>query len=165
MFNFINRLIGLVGRLFANSLGDLGSIPLSLTLSNIRYVSRVKWRNPGKGVVPSLHLSVVAIEKGAFWPPSTMVANKLILWWSKDQNSNWERQTDWETEAKLKTPHHPHWPSSSCNCFFFFLYFLCSHIKISLTFHVLTLCAETPFFHFEESLNTDNIWWMLPWLF
>ena len=25
-----------------------------LTLSIIRYVSRVKWRNPGKGVVPSL---------------------------------------------------------------------------------------------------------------
>ena len=24
-----------------------------LTLSNIRYVSRVKWTNPGKGVVPS----------------------------------------------------------------------------------------------------------------
>ena len=28
-------------------------IPPSLTLSNIRYVSRVKWSNPGKGVVPS----------------------------------------------------------------------------------------------------------------
>ena len=28
-------------------------IPLSLTLSNIRYVSRVKWSNLGKGVVPS----------------------------------------------------------------------------------------------------------------
>ena len=28
-------------------------IPPCLTLSNIRYVSRVKWRNPGKGVAPS----------------------------------------------------------------------------------------------------------------
>ena len=28
-------------------------IPPCLTLSNIRYVSRVKWSNPGKGVVPS----------------------------------------------------------------------------------------------------------------
>ena len=27
-------------------------IPPRLTLSNIRYVSRVKWRNPGKGVAP-----------------------------------------------------------------------------------------------------------------
>ena len=28
-------------------------IPPCLTLSNIRYISRVKWSNPGKGVVPS----------------------------------------------------------------------------------------------------------------
>ena len=28
-------------------------IPPSLTLSNIRYISRVKWSNPGKGVAPS----------------------------------------------------------------------------------------------------------------
>ena len=28
-------------------------IPHCLTLSNIRYVSRVKWSNPGKGVAPS----------------------------------------------------------------------------------------------------------------
>ena len=28
-------------------------IPLCLTLSNIKYVSRVKWSNPGKGVAPS----------------------------------------------------------------------------------------------------------------
>ena len=40
-------------------------IPPCLTLSNIRSVSRVKWSNQG----------VVAIEKGAFWSPSTMVAN------------------------------------------------------------------------------------------
>ena len=76
---------------FANSLGDLGSIlgrviPKTLKmaldtslLNNIRYVSRVKWSNPGKGVVPPLHLSVVAIEKGAFWSPSTMVAGFTFL--------------------------------------------------------------------------------------
>ena len=59
--------IGLVGRVFANGPGDLGSIqvtsyqrllewyliPPGLTLTNIRYVSRGKWSNPGKGVVPS----------------------------------------------------------------------------------------------------------------
>ena len=28
-------------------------IPLCLTLSNIRYVSMIKWKNPGKGVAPS----------------------------------------------------------------------------------------------------------------
>ena len=59
--------IGPVGRVFANGPGDRGSIPsriipntlrkmvhdTALTLSNIRYVSRVKWSNPGKGVAPS----------------------------------------------------------------------------------------------------------------
>ena len=56
--------ISLVGRLFANGPGDRGSIPgfaipktlklylipPCLTLSNTRYVSRVKWSNPRKGV-------------------------------------------------------------------------------------------------------------------
>ena len=37
--------------------------------------------------------------------------------------------------------------------------------QISSTFqYALILCAETPFFHFEESLSTDNIWWMLSWV-
>ena len=60
-------MIGLVGRVFANGPGDLGSIPgcvfqrlkkwylipPCLTLSNIKYVSRIKWSNPGKGVALS----------------------------------------------------------------------------------------------------------------
>ena len=58
---------GPMGRVFANGPGDLGSIPgcvipktlkwylipPCLTLSNIRYLSRVKWSNPGKGVAPA----------------------------------------------------------------------------------------------------------------
>ena len=44
-------------------------------LSNTRYISRVKCNNPGKGIAPFLHLGEVAIEKGAFWLPSTTVAN------------------------------------------------------------------------------------------
>ncbi len=46
-----------------------------LTISIIRYVSRVKWSNPGNGVAPSptAPSPVVAIEKGAFELPSTMV--------------------------------------------------------------------------------------------
>ena len=36
--------------------------------------------------------------------------------------------------------------------------------QISSTFcYALILCAETPFFHFEESLSTDNIRWILSW--
>ena len=54
-------------------------IPPCLTLSIIRYVSRVKWSNPGKGVASSLHLGVVAIEKGAFGSPSTAVTNFTLL--------------------------------------------------------------------------------------
>ena len=60
-------LIGLVGRVFANGPGDLGSIPgcviqktlkwylipTCLTLSNLRYGSSVKWGNLEKGVAPS----------------------------------------------------------------------------------------------------------------
>ena len=87
----LNRLIGLVRRMFANNPGDQGSIPRHvihlkwylippcLTLRDIRYVSRVKWSNPGKGVVPSLHLGVVAIEKGTFLSLSTKVANNNNL--------------------------------------------------------------------------------------
>ena len=64
---FYNQLIGLVDRVFANGPGGWGSIlghvilktlkkwyliPLCFTLSNIRFVLRTKWSNPGKGVVP-----------------------------------------------------------------------------------------------------------------
>ena len=49
-------------------------IPPCLTLSTIRYVSRVKWSNPGKGVAPS-PTPRCSTEKGAFWLPSITVAN------------------------------------------------------------------------------------------
>ena len=93
IFAFSNT-IGLLSRMFANGPGDRGSIqvksyqrlkkkwylmPPCLALSIIRYRSRVKWSNPGNGVVPSLHLSVVAIEKGAFGSSLTKVANFTFL--------------------------------------------------------------------------------------
>ena len=46
-----------------------------ITIRNIRYIPRVKWSNPG----PPLHPDVVAIEKRAFWSPSTTVANFTYL--------------------------------------------------------------------------------------
>ena len=66
-YSFIDWLIHLAGIEFAIGPGDLGSnpghvisktlkwylIPTCLTFSNIRYVSRVKWSNPGKGVARS----------------------------------------------------------------------------------------------------------------
>ena len=48
-------------------------LPPCLTLNNIRYVSRVKWSNPGKAEAPS------PIEKGAFWLPSTTVINFTLF--------------------------------------------------------------------------------------
>ena len=64
---FLNLVIGLVGIVFANGLGDLGSIPgcvipkilkmvLDTSLCNSKQYKlciKVKWSNPGKGVVPS----------------------------------------------------------------------------------------------------------------
>ena len=66
-WHLVKWFLVLVGRVFTNCPGDLGSIPgwivpktlkmvldtSFLTLSDIRYVSRVKWSNPGEGVAPS----------------------------------------------------------------------------------------------------------------
>ena len=80
LYVFIYRLVGLEDRVFANGPRDLSSIPgrvipktfkkwylipSCLTLSNIRYVSRVKWSNPGKGVVPSPTPRCSSYRKGS----------------------------------------------------------------------------------------------------
>ena len=44
-------------------------LPPCLTLSNIRYVSRGKWNNPGKGVAPSL-----TPWNSSYWKGSLLVA-------------------------------------------------------------------------------------------
>ena len=46
-----------------------------LTLSIIKDESRVKWSNPGKGVVPSPTTWCSSYQKGAFRSPSTTVTN------------------------------------------------------------------------------------------
>ena len=88
-FYCLYRPIGLMSRVFTNGLGDRVSIrgrvipkmqkwyliPPYLTLSIIRYRPRVKRGNPGKGVAASLHLGVVAIEKGAFGSLLSTVTN------------------------------------------------------------------------------------------
>ena len=78
--------IGIMVRVFTNGPGDRGSILglvipkpqkkvldasllLCLTLSNIRYGSRVKWNNTGKGVAPSPTLWCNSFEKGTFELP------------------------------------------------------------------------------------------------
>ena len=71
--------IGMMVRVFANGPGDLGSIPgrvipktkkmvLDASLLNTqhyKYVSRVKWSNPGKGVTPSPTPRCSSYRKGS----------------------------------------------------------------------------------------------------
>ena len=82
--------MGPVGRVFANVSRDLGSIPGRVIPKTLKIVldtsllntQQYKVRIKGKVELSrerssALHytLCVVAIEKGAFWSPSTMVAN------------------------------------------------------------------------------------------
>ena len=78
--NYFTFKIGVMIRVFANGSGDLCSIPgrvilktkkkwylmpLCLTLSIIKYGSRVKWSNPGKGVGPSPTPRCSSYRKGS----------------------------------------------------------------------------------------------------
>ena len=83
-----------MGKVFANVPGDQGSIPdrvipktqkivLNDTFLNTKHHKvwiKSMWKNPGKGVVPSPTPNVVAIEKGVFWSPSTLVANFTYIY-------------------------------------------------------------------------------------
>ena len=68
---------------FANDPGDMGSIPGRIIPKTLKMVldtsllntQQYKVRIKGKVERPPLYLSVVAMEKGAFWSPSTTVAN------------------------------------------------------------------------------------------
>ena len=93
----------LVGRDFANGPGDLGSIPgrvilktkkwylipPCLTLSIIRYVSSVKWSNPGKGVAPSSKLCCCS-----YWKGSLLVAldysRQVYFFYFMTQRGGWK---------------------------------------------------------------------------
>ena len=63
-----------------------------LTLSNIRYVSRVKWSNPGKGVAPTPTLWC-----SSYWKRSLRVALDysrqlyLFYWYSHIINNKWNK--------------------------------------------------------------------------
>ena len=79
IFIIINQIIGLMSRVLANGLGNRGSIlgwiiPETqkwylilpcLTLSIIKYRSRVKWSNPEEGVVPSPTTQCSSYWKGS----------------------------------------------------------------------------------------------------
>ena len=93
-YSFRKPDIGIMVRVFANGLGNLGSIPgrvipktlemvLDASLLNTQhYKERIKGKveksRERSSALPQ-HLSVVAIEKGAFRSPSIMVANFTYL--------------------------------------------------------------------------------------
>ena len=81
--------------MFVSGLGDLGSIPgrvipktlkmvLDTSLLNTQqYKVRIKGKveqSRERGSALPRHLSVVAIEKGTFWLPSTKVANFTYIY-------------------------------------------------------------------------------------
>ena len=73
-------------------------IPPCLTPSNIRYVSRVKWSNPGKGVTPSPTLRcssyskgslLVALDNGRQLPCLKLdLMSHSFLWWNWVDTNN-----------------------------------------------------------------------------
>ena len=85
-------MIGIVGRVFGNGPGDLGSIPgrviprtqkmvLEASLLNTQhYKVWIKGKvKQSKERGSALSYTSVAIEKGAFWSPSTTVANFIFF--------------------------------------------------------------------------------------
>ena len=80
--------------MFANCPGDQGSIPVEsyqrlkkwylmppcLALTTIKWGSRVKWSNPGIGVVPSPTNRCSSYWKGAFGSPSTKIVEYVYIY-------------------------------------------------------------------------------------
>ena len=95
--NLYKTNMNILGRVFANCPGDLGSIPgrvipktlkwyliiTCLTLGNIRYVSRVKWSNPGKWVTPSSTPRCRSYWKGSLWVANFTFIIMYILFFRK----------------------------------------------------------------------------------
>ena len=98
-FSPVNRIIGLVSRVFANGPGDLGSKPgrvipkiskmvLDSSLPNtqqynVRIEGKVEKSRERSSVL--LHFGVIVIEKGVFWSPSTTVAKVTLLIYERQE--------------------------------------------------------------------------------
>ena len=91
---YIYIYIGLISRVFTYGRGNRGSIlgrvipktqkwylmPPCLTLSIIKYVSRVKWSNPGIVVMPSPTPRCFRYRKRTFGLPLTTVTNFIYIY-------------------------------------------------------------------------------------
>ena len=126
-----NRLIGrVVGRVFANGPEDLGSIPgrvipntlkmvLDTSLHNTQqYMVRIKGEvEQSKERKSAPFYTSVAIEKEAFWLPSTKGRQLYLLKSSVEHNSSRERK-----QLNIQDLSGVNWQS-----FFFFLYQVSHH--------------------------------------
>ena len=71
-----------MGRVFAYDLEDMGSIPgrvIPKTLKMVLDASLLNTQQYKERSSAPLHLGVVAIEKGAFWSPSTKGRQLYLL--------------------------------------------------------------------------------------
>ena len=94
-------------------------IPPCLTLSTIRYVSRVKWSNPGKGVAPS-----PTPWCSSYWKGSLQVANftftlclnleyKLRVVKFFNVSTRWTSEPDFFLIIRSQIPHKNNWTQNN----------------------------------------------------
>ena len=170
--------ISLAVRVFANGLGDLGSIPgrvipktqkmvLDATLLNTQhYKVRIKGKvgQSREGVAPSPY-SVVAIEKGAFGLPSTMVANldeERKKWFKFDEfimKMNVERfsfDNHFRTLRSWKMLFKHRWMfveiTFSLSCFFFF------HFLRSIYMYKHDLALNNQQYAIKYAIKSNSSW-------
>ena len=101
-------------------------IPPCLTLSIIRYVSRLKWSNPGKGVAPSL-----TPQCSSYWKGSFLVA----LDYGHQLYFTYTEHSIYYFILVLDLWHTNHcWLFNAISCFFIYIrYFIHKHILLILT--------------------------------
>ena len=75
-------------------------IPHSLTLSVLRYVSRVKWNDPGKGVAPSSTSRCCSYLKGS--PRVTSNYSRQLYFTFREREREKEKEKERETETERK---------------------------------------------------------------
>ena len=124
-------------------------IPPCLTLSIIRYVSRVKWSNPGKGVAPSPTPRCSSYWKGSL--PVALDYDRQLYFYSKrlfvqiNMSPGWKINSPFSNtvyllgELKQTCPlPSQKWPKvwkSYQNIYYFLEWTYCNLVKIRIIFH------------------------------
>ena len=148
-------------------------MPPCLTLSIIRYISRVKWSNSGKGVAPSRILWCSSYWKRNFESSSTTVANfTYLLYMHGDINTYMYRCLVVHTLLPPKAPFST-WPWEQTSCLLcelrvnFSLLFALGHFEYYLA-RLIVCSSLTPFFGLIIWVETTTIlvrWCWCLWQF